>query len=1777
MVGLLVGATHLLAQNTPEQFSADLKALASWTSRTIGSEGYEKASQYIRDEIARLVQRHGATIDVREHTFDVLMPVTTRADLTLPSMGAGQPGPTVKVYPFWPAAVRVNSTPPQGIEGELVYCGKGSFADIKPGLVRGNIAVVESTAGGAWTQAAYFGAKAILVLENRDKPDGGPTQSVFQTNNIDLRSHELLIPVHLPRYYIPDDDAHHELVEALRQGKLPGKARLVANISFQERRARNFYVLVRSPALAAAARMPMPAQWLLGRTMNYGPKDWPQAANPAALVIQAMYDAGSLVPDLAPGASQAVQAASALAMLRDLAANPLAKPVVVAFVGADSQHLRGTREMLMAFADPPSFDRGWKEQLKELSAKEEALAVDLRRALAIAGDPGKLRINEDRGLIDRLVKLVETDIFAGQDDLFRLRRLPSAELTPADERRIEELEDSMTDLAALRHTLQQRPTTLAQTLRPSRDPNRLVLGEKRRSASRPAVSGSRTGPADMLLPPARQYLQRAVDRMKRLERDQTRRRAILEERIALFRWLAVGIQRDPDPDPRGTNTRLIDTLVSLDLSDGGRRVGPMTWGHHLRADAVKEFTLWREWYNSQEKNKARWLDDVRGVLDMEPVSGTLAKQSYLCASMPIQTEPALAWGVPGFALITLEDMRLRRDTPMDLLVERDGRIVTPNVGAILPQLAAVKAMLTAAGGDPDLKCGTDTKWARNILVEGQVVSPAVGRPVPDLPRDGFIATFYYAAAKKAPQLQNLPYTIGMRKFDVVPTDAEGNYRFEGLSTLQTSNESKLMTPLAIEVYKLAPDGSIVACSDLGKQSGDVKVFADVKNTLDPVRSLAFNCEEFTVVGLYDPRFLQDLNELTILDQRRNADPQRFSYIIHRQMMAGFVEPGQYSYLLFRYGRVGNRLALLNNAEIHRGRPRGFNVGQLDDLRAPALQTTWDFWRLDAQRLADYRQAGVVSKEIDAQHAESKQLLDAAEQAMKEGANAQEVMRPATGAWALVARSYSAIKEMANDVIRGAIFLLLLCIPFAFCIERLLIGTPNIYKQIAGVFVIFTIMALVLSQFHPAFRISSSPLIIILSFAIIFMSIVVISVVYGKFDTELKRLRSGRGTAMATSFARASVLMSAVLLGIANMRKRKFRTALTCVTVVLITFAVLCFTSSSRYLDTTSLPTGEPRRYYGLMMRQRGFRPMPGIFLDNLRAALAEKDLIKTTDMGEGVVVERWWNVSSDYKDNLNVSVVEPARPRTTRPATARADTGTAPASTAAARPARSEGKPPAPKKPLAMKALVGLSPGESKIQPALAEVVANFGRLEAGDPKDQNIIYTAETTAAEMGIKVGDRVRIGGIELELAGTFDAAQFDARVFTLSGDAITPLNYQIATLDAGGQRLNETKLETLSLDQDDTAAELATTYEHLYSSQVAIVPAAISRMLPHASLRSVAIKCADNDETNKVARRVATNYALAIYVGDESGVRMVAAGQPWKVSGAGQVAIPIAIAGLIIFNTMMGSIAERRREIHVYTSLGLAPLHVGALFVAEAMTYGLIGTVFGYIIGQGVGTVLTKLDWLGGVTLNYSGTSAIMTMGLILVIVLLSALVPARLASKIAAPSIERTWRVPLPKGDEIVANLPFTINKTAADGVLAYLAEYLDAHQEGSIGKFSAGKVDVFHGQQNGGAAVRGLKTIIWLTPFDLGVRQHLMLLVHPGQYEDIYEVQLVLQRMSGDDGSWYRMNRTFLTEIRKQFLQWRSLTPQRMLQYVQESKQLLASGHLDPASHVVPTEVAQLT
>jgi len=1657
-----------------KQFQGDLRAIgADAGNRIVGSDGYYRTAEYLRDQMTTLATANPA-VQVQEQAFEMMVPVTKTATLT------DAAGKVVNIYPLWPAFVRANTTPVGGIRGKLVYCKSAHLDEIDPAAINGQIAVLDAAAQDRWVQAAYFGASAIVILGSAN------------TDNFDLRNQELSVPINVPRFYLPPG----ETAEAIRAGKLSGEVVLDADVRWQRKQAVNFYVLVK-PAKAM-------------------PTGWQGELAPAAIAISVPYESSSLVPDLSPGASQAVNTAAALAMLRDAAAHPPARPMLFCFGGGDSIQFRATREMLMTFADQP---HSWRDALNDedvgVSKLEPIAEAQLARLNEVRDDPTKLNVSADRELLDRLTKMVETDQADCQDELLRLRTGRSSLTGAAALQVTQALELKQQVLSHLRFLLQKKPASL-------RDADRDMDLAKKYVAQ-----------AIERLSPANQ----ADDQHRGLVQDYHVRTALLQRRIDLHMWLAKQLGLPADPDTRNNSGRLIELLIALDLSDRGVRVAPLTLGSFQRVGQIGQIQDYKEWLHkltdaaAAKDPTAAWFNPIASRLDLvEPLSNSHSPQSWLGGALPIGSELSLAWGIPGLTLATCDDCRPLRDTPNDVLkLAADGSIVSPDIAAITPQLGAVWQLIRHAVDDATFRSTQELPWQRNNDVRGQVVGLSPNRPVPDLPRPGYlVASFYGYNGNSILIPRRIPYTPGIRRDEIVSCDGDGMYFLEGLPKLGGE-----LINFGIEAFRIRPEdrGRISGASDIGQQAGALKYYANLTWQVTPLRSVVFDCSEFSLTGLYDPRFLQDLSDVIILDARRNDTPQRYNILISMQMMAGFVEPGSTNCLLFRYGRVGNRLVLLNMPPVqddpvksgaNTDLGQGFTSEEFRGLGPLSLQTARDFYQLNSYRINRDAEAGFTNALIDDLHhnrafvqyqAAAKAQAGQSDNA-GQPATAADVTAHANSAWANEARVYSAVNDLNDDVVHAAIFLLLLCVPFSFCMERLLIGAPSIYKQITYAFLIFIVMTAALWSFHPAFKISSSPLIIILSFAIIFMSLVVISVVYGKFDTELKKIRSGRGTAEGASLARTSVLMSAVLLGIANMRKRKFRTALTSITIVLITFAVLCFTSSSTFLDITTLSTGFMPRVPSLMLRQRGSRPMPAAVLENLRAVLPGQKL-----------VEHWWNLNAwDAKEVINV-VSLPDGPG---------------------------GKPVV----FAAPAMLGLSPGESQLS-AIADVIGTdrFAHLENGET---NIAYISFDMAQQLKVAEGGTIFIAGNRLKVAGIFDAARMDNEVQMLDGEQITPLDYATAPMDTQGKSLTDNGEEALDLDSDASVTELSTSFDHISASKVVIVPAALSRRLPNASLRSVGLRLDDYAKVKPTAKDLAERFATAIFAGYEDGVRMVAANNSLpQVSGAA-VAVPLAIAGLIIFNTMMGSIAERKREIHVYTSLGLAPMHVGALFVAEALTYGLIGTVFGYIIGQGVGTLMNQFHLLGNVTLNYSGTSAMMTMGLILLIVLMSALVPARLASQIAAPSIERNWRVPLPKDGEIMAHLPFTINKTAADGALAYLAEFFDAHKEGSIGKFSAGDVEPFIFEDEQKRTSRGLKTVIWLTPFDLGVRQHFMLLIHPGQFEDIYEVQVVLGRLSGDDSSWYRMNRSFLTELRKQFLQWRSLSPQRMLQYVEDSKRLFA-------------------
>ncbi len=448
------------------QFEKDYAAITAPENRTIGSPGYRQTQQYLETQIRSL-----PNVELKVQDFEVMVPVTN-GPATLAIAG----GTTAQVYPFWPAHIRVNATPDDGIRGRLVYIGKAGFDEIDPDALRGQIAVIEAQAREMWSQGPYFGAQAVIVL-------GSP-----ETTNQDLAPQELVVPVAIPRFYLPDGT----LADQLRRGEVVQPALLKAKVNWEPRTARNYYAFVP------------------GTTQR--PNGWTGNLNSGVLMFSAGYESSALVPDLAKGASQAVQTAAALNLLRDFAARPTERPVMVFFGGGDSIAQLATRTMFMAFSDVPKVWRDEMAQSDGLTEQMRLIARDLQRIREFASNLSSINPDDDRDQIDRVVKLIETDMALEQDQLFRLRVTQEGSLSPEQKRQRDVLEQRQIKLSRLKFAFQTHPQRLVNT--DASDPDQPLASD------------------------ATEYVRRTIERLEQQQAHYQKREAQLLERIELYQWLA---------------------------------------------------------------------------------------------------------------------------------------------------------------------------------------------------------------------------------------------------------------------------------------------------------------------------------------------------------------------------------------------------------------------------------------------------------------------------------------------------------------------------------------------------------------------------------------------------------------------------------------------------------------------------------------------------------------------------------------------------------------------------------------------------------------------------------------------------------------------------------------------------------------------------------------------------------------------------------------------------------------------------------------------------------------------------------------------------------------------------------------------------------------------------------------------------------------------------------------------------------------------------------------
>ena len=1163
--------------------------------------------------------------------------------------------------------------------------------------------------------------------------------------------------------------------------------------------------------------------------------------------------------------------------------------------------------------------------------------------------------------------------------------------------------------------------------------------------------------------------------------------AVSDEKVRKSLWKTWLTENYNQPD--------IKLFVSLDLSSQTDELG--IWNSNSSF-------YYKRYFAPFGKNFMRYAKEVSGAMGFAErdvlvngisPEGGMSWSTFVPGEISVNSELVLAAGTPALAFVTVNDARFLVDTPLD-------KVSRVNVQNLSKQIRVLSGMLQLALEDPELFPDFKMRLRDNLRsLKGQTMVFPRRSIIPDLPRTGAVAVVRNGKKKSYKGVRGEYYEL---------VDNTGSFYVSRVRVNNVQVEGYYMDPITGQIV-YAPDRGVQ-----GDETFPMKVSMDWRDKEWMV--ILFPCVAYNFYDIVDPRYLTKLSNVSVFDETNSA-PVEYGYTIGEGPSSAnepfgvlFARPGSRIKMGFGAGLLGFRSLLLNSTSLEEkdlAEGEGFEVRSGVSFARTTFQAAKDMWSLDESRMRELKSFAIENQRLNDLHERAHTELKQAEIALADK-QWSAFMRHTRAAFGLESRAYPDVKSTQNDVVQGIIFFMALVIPCAFFTERLIFTAATIKNQIIGFVGIFLSIWIVLWLVHPAFQLSN-PFVILLAFVIIALAVLVMSIISSRFNEQMKKLRTEVAVIHDTDVSRSSASLTAFQLGISNMKRRKTRTVLTFLTLLLLTFTVLSFTSIQTGMRFNQIQRDNEGLYEGILIRSKAWNPMEDSVLDYALSNFSNT----------GTVAPRSW-YSNKSKAHIKIKFGEDAHNAL---------------------------------------GVLGLTPQERDVTSMHRALIA--GRWFAPGEEKVCILPSDMIGAGKLNIDLEDvgsaSVRVFGEFFTVIGVVDSKRMKD-LKDLDDEILTPADFAVT----GGQAVQEIAEEEQREKQglEDTKVVIKP-FVHLEPANTLIIPYETLRNIGSGNpLQSVAIKFNEGVDERYEVENFLSRLAVTLFAGiKEDGdeyirVSIYSSLGMTSFAGMSNLFVPILIASLIVLNTMMGSVYERFREIGIYSSVGLAPGHIAWLFIAESCVYSVLGVVAGYLGGQIIAKVLIELNLLAGFTLNYSSIAAVLSCILVMAVVMLSTIYPARKASQLAVPDVTRKWKLPPPDGDEWNFEFPFTVGGHEVLGLNVFLVGYFDSYSEESIGTFYTDGANLSKQDTTKGEAF-AIDMNIWLAPFDLGVSQHVTLNAIPDGDHNIYSIALKLKRLSGEDASWRRVNQRFMNVIRKQFLIWRTVDSEAKESYRDQGRDLL--------------------
>jgi len=582
---------------------------------------------------------------------------------------------------------------------------------------------------------------------------------------------------------------------------------------------------------------------------------------------------------------------------------------------------------------------------------------------------------------------------------------------------------------------------------------------------------------------------------------------------------------------------------------------------------------------------------------------------------------------------------------------------------------------------------------------------------------------------------------------VAKTDERGRFSLYGLVT----PASGVSSTYHLEAYVVNCSGSILYATDFGKYgaaaySRSFSLGEQLGSEENPRWFIVFQCGSMAVYDCLTPNILTP--ELALIQATERIRGVGFSYDVLKVSdrsspdSYGYVSTGLGEALLFVPDtqimfvmKTGGAYptAFLTNASSQNPEGVGYRVklGGFLNLNGTALRYANDMYWYNEVRIKKLHEYTIYSAQAEEFHNITSNTMRDALEALR-AKRYDDFETKSLTAFSLEQSAYSTVRNMIMDIIKTIVFFFVTLIPFSMLVERLIFKCDSGLRRAAVIAGTFSLLTLILFFLHPGFRLASNVFMVLLGFVIVVLTAPVLMLVISDAAGYISRFRVKVVGKHYAEISRIGAALMALSTGIENMRRRRLRTTLTFVSVVIITVALVSFTSTSAF-TIVRIPSLERKTIYNGILIER-FTGM-----GNLPLSEELIDYVTNEYGGEAYISSRVWIFPYQIHGSETSSLFL-------------YDTDL--------------------KYKAEVSAVLGMMPEEANVSD-IANRILDSGRWF--NHTDYQSCIINQLTSQTLYVGLGDEVIARGLRLKVVGIFDEQKL--KLFTeLDGELITPVLVQ-----------------------------------------------------------------------------------------------------------------------------------------------------------------------------------------------------------------------------------------------------------------------------------------------------------------------------------------------------------------------------------------------------------------